>query len=242
MESSEILNAEKNDKAEKWTAGVKRAVPIVVGYIPVGFAFGVLAQKAGLSAFNTMLMSLIVYGGASQFIAVGLLSAGVSPVSIVVTTFIVNLRHLIMASAISPYLRKWRTVELAAFTYELTDETFAIHSTTFLSGVPPKASIFAVNITAQASWLVGTWLGITTGKLIADVKPYALDYALAALFIALIVMQIRNKVQVIVAFLTGALATALLMAGLDQWNIIVAAVAGATLGVIIEQWIKKKSS
>ena len=225
-----------------WFKGVTRAVPITMGYIPVGFAYGVLAQKAGISPLNTVLMSVLVYAGASQFIAVGLFANQVSALSIIFTTFIVNLRHLIMASALAPYLKGWRNLEIAAFGYELTDETFAVHSAQFADHVPAKAEVFATNVTAQTAWVFGSWLGIVAGQLISDVRPYALDYALTALFIALLVLQIKNRIQVLVALLTGGFTVGLLQLGMNQWNVIVATVAGATVGVVLEQWIKPSSS
>jgi 4-azaleucine resistance transporter AzlC len=225
-----------------WLSGVFRAVPIVLGYVPVGFAYGVLAQKAGISGVNTVLMSLLVYAGAAQLIAVGLFAAKASAVSIIITTFVVNLRHLIMASAIAPFLKRWRKVELAAFAYQLTDETFAVHSTHFSSGVPGKLEVFATNMTAQTSWVAGTVLGIVAGHLITDVKPLALDYALPAMFVALLVLQIKNRIQIVVALLTGALAIVLVRTGMEQWHIITATVIGATVGLGIERWIKQSSS
>jgi 4-azaleucine resistance transporter AzlC len=77
--------------------GAKAALPIVLGYLPVGMAFGVLAQKAGLSAFEAGSMSLLVYAGASQFIAVEMISKGAIWFPIVLTTFFINLRHLLMS-------------------------------------------------------------------------------------------------------------------------------------------------
>jgi 4-azaleucine resistance transporter AzlC len=225
-----------------WLRGVSRAVPITLGYIPIGFAFGVLAQKAGLSAFNTLAMSIFVYAGSSQLIAVGLFAVGVAPLSIILTTFVVNLRHMLMASALAPYLSHWSKLELTVFSYEITDESFALHSVEFPKGVPDPAESIALNLTAQISWVLGSWLGVVAGGLIADVKLFALDYALPAMFIALLMMQLKDKVQVIVAGVTGVLAVALLLAGFDQWFVIVATLIGATLGVILEQWIKQPFS
>lgn len=225
-----------------WWRGMAQALPIVSGYVPVGFAYGVLSQKAGLSELNAVLMSLIVYAGASQFVAVGLIAAQTPAISIILTIFIVNLRHLIMASALAPHLSRWRKRELAAFGFELTDETFAVHSTRFSKGMPPKTEIFATNMTAQASWVLGSVLGIVAGGLISDVKPFGLDYALTALFIALVVLQTTNRIQLFVALLTGMLSVALLQAGIDRWNVIVATLIGATVGVAIEQWNKRQSS
>ena len=87
--------------------GVRRALPIVLGYVPIGFAYGVLAGKSGISAANTVLMSLIVFAGSAQFIAVGLFASGSGPAVVILTTFVVNLRHLLMAASLAPYLSKW---------------------------------------------------------------------------------------------------------------------------------------
>jgi 4-azaleucine resistance transporter AzlC len=221
-------------------AGVSRALPIVLGYVPIGLAYGVLAQKAGLSALNTLLMSLIVYAGSAQLIAVGLFARGAPPLSIVLTTFVVNLRHLLFSAAVAPFLKRWRKIDLAVFAYELTDETFAVHSAQFASeGVPGRAEVLVTNVTAQVSWVFGTALGILVGRVIADVKPLGLDYALPAMFIALLVLQIKKRVQIAVALLAGAVSVGLLLAGLDQWNVIVATVIVATVGVVLEQWNKK---
>ena len=228
--------------AHRWLRGVSRAVPITLGYIPIGFAYGVLAQKAGLSAFNTLAMSIFVYAGSSQLIAVGLFAAGVAPLSIVMTTFVVNLRHMLMASALAPYLSHWNKLELTAFSYEITDESFALHAAEFPQGPPNPAESMALNLTAQISWVFGSWLGVVAGGLITDVELFALDYALPAMFIALLMMQLKDKVQMIVAGVTGIVAVALLLAGVDQWFVIVATLIGATLGVILEPWIKQPSS
>jgi 4-azaleucine resistance transporter AzlC len=222
--------------------GITRATPIILGYLPIGFAFGVLSQKAGISLSNTLLLSLLVYAGSAQLIAVGLFAAGVPMLSIIITTFIVNLRHLLMSAALSPFLRGWRKRELAAFAYQLTDETFAVHAMQFAARMPSKAEIFATNMTAQLAWVFGTWLGIIAGQLITDIRPLALDYALPAMFIALLVLQLKNRIQLLVAICTGLLALGLLQMGMDQWHILAATVTGATLGLGIEQWIKQRSS
>ena len=244
--------ADLRAKAEMggWLRGVSRALPITLGYIPIGFAYGVLAQKAGLSAFNTLAMSIFVYAGSSQLIAVGLFAAGAAPFSIILTTLIVNLRHLLMASALAPYLSRWRKLQLGVFAYEITDESFALHAVEFprAAALPPPdrgpqpAESLALNMTAQLSWVFGSWLGLVAGGLISDVQILALDYALPAMFIALLMMQLKDRVQLAVALVTGLMAVVFLLSGLDQWYVIAATLIGATLGVMVEQWIKKRSS
>ncbi len=219
-----------------WMRGLTRALPIAMGYIPIGFAYGVLAQQAGLSAFNSFAMSLIVYAGSSQLIAVSMFAAGVPALSIVLTTFVVNLRHLLFSAAMSPHLKGWRKPELAAFAYELTDESFALHSASVADGakIPPKSEMLALNVTAQASWVLGSWLGIVAGRLIADTQAFALDYALPAMFIALLVMQTRQRRDIGVAVFAGLLAVTLTLLGLSHWSVIIATVTAATAGLVWE--------
>ncbi|HET6346167.1 MAG TPA: AzlC family ABC transporter permease, partial [Myxococcota bacterium] len=82
--------------------GLKKVGPMALGYAPIGFAVGALSRGAGMSPLNTLLMSLLVYAGSSQLIATQLLVLEASPVSVIATTFVVNLRHLLMASALAP--------------------------------------------------------------------------------------------------------------------------------------------
>ena len=219
--------------------GVRRAMPIVLGYVPIGFAYGVLAGKSGLSDANTLLMSLIVFAGSSQFIAVGLFASGTGPAAVILTTFVVNLRHMLMAASLAPFLSGWKKRHLAWFSFELTDETFALHTAKANQLAECRLEALSLNMTAQASWVVGTILGIVASGLIGDVKPLGLDYALAAMFIGLLVGQCENRVRVITAILSGIIATLLYMVGWHQFHIIVATVVGATLGLAVEQWIKR---
>src|SRR4051812_36619990 len=97
--------------------GLIKVFPMAVGYAPIGFAVAALSYGAGLSPLNTFLMSLLVYAGSSQLIATQLLVLEASPLSIVLTTFVVNLRHLLMASALAPHLRRYGKKQLALFSF-----------------------------------------------------------------------------------------------------------------------------
>lgn len=219
-----------------------QALPVILGYLPVAVAFGILASKAGISTFNTLAMSLIVYAGSAQLIAVGLFTAGGSPITIILTTFVVNLRHLLMSAALSPYLRNWPRPLIALFGYELTDETFGLHSVRFPKGETGPGETLAINLLAHLSWVLGSYLGVIAGGWIADVGPFGLDYALPAMFIALLVFQLQGKIHVAVAVFAGVFSVGLLIAGVDQWNVILAALLAATLGALLEQWLKPSSS
>lgn len=221
---------------------LRQAFPIIIGYLPIGFAYGVLADKAGLSALNALLMSVIVYAGSAQLIAVGLFAAGAAPLSIILTTFVVNLRHLLMSAALAPHMRSWPKARLALFGFELTDESFAVHSARFPSGAEKQTETLLINLLAQAGWVTGSLLGVLAGGLISDVRPVGLDYALPAMFISLLMLQCTRPGLVRVALFSGIASVALQQAGVTQWNVILATLAGATFGVMGEKkWTRKPS-
>ncbi len=223
-----------------WIRAFSQTAPIIFGYIPVGLAYGVLAGKMGLSTANTILMSLLVYAGSAQLIAVGLFAASAAPAGIILTTFVVNLRHLLMSAALSPHLGSWRKSALALFSFELTDETFAVHAARFAKGRVHAGETFRINLIAQSSWVVGTILGVLASGLITDVRPVGLDYALPAMFIALLVAQLKQPSHVAAAVVGGAAALGMKLAGMQQWETILATLAGATLGMFVESRLSSK--
>jgi 4-azaleucine resistance transporter AzlC len=170
-----------------WGHTISTAMPVVLGYLPIGFAYGVLAINAGLSIFQIVLMSIIVYAGSSQLIAVSLFPQAVHPLSIIATTFIINLRHLLMSAALAPHLSEWNKRQVALFSFELTDESFGVHSLRFDRGENQPKPTITINIICQSAWILGSFLGAVAGNLIQDVRPFALDYALPAMFIALLI-------------------------------------------------------
>ena len=222
-----------------WLQGITRALPVMLGYLTVGFAYGVLAQEAGLSLFNGVLMSVIVFAGSAQLIGAGMIGLGMHPLSIIATTFIVNLRHLLMSAAIAPRLREdnrpWPPAQLTLFGLQLTDETFALHSRSFAQGGLPRSTYFISNAFSQASWVIGSAMGMLAGSLLGDLRPLGLDFVLSAMFIALIFMQLQSHRQLLIAMLAGVLSLALAAGGLRQWNVIVATLLAATVAVIAEE-------
>ncbi|MFP4392554.1 MAG: AzlC family ABC transporter permease [Desulfohalobiaceae bacterium] len=223
-------------------SALQQTLPVILGYLPVGFAYGVLAQKSGISGLNTVLMSLLVFAGSAQLIAVGLLASGAGAATVILTTFMVNLRHLLMSASLAPYLRSWSRPQQAFFSFQLTDETFALHSSRFARGQTCKQETLAINIIAQSAWLAGSCLGLFAGGLISDVRPIGLDFALPAMFIVLLVWQVTNLLRLFTALAAGTCSLLLTLLGLEQTSIILATVLAASLGLLLETWCKKRSS
>lgn len=219
--------------------GMQAALPIVIGYLPLGFAYGVLARDAGLNLFETVLMSVLVYAGSGQFIAVSLLSSGVAAVAIIMTVFLVNLRHLLFSASFVPHLRRFSPAYLSLLAAQITDETFAVAINHYSNHQAQLPYHFGLNLTAHAAWITASLLGGLTGNLIGDPSRYGFNFALPAMFIILLVMQIKNKKTILVAVLAAAFSVTIAAIWPGNWNIIVATVIAATLGVILEPWISK---
>lgn len=211
--------------------GLRRALPIVLGYLPVGFAFGVLAVKNNIPPSLAVAMSVLMFSGSGQFVFAGMWGAGASALSIIAAVFIVNLRYLLQSAAESPWLAGLPRAQRFLLGLGLTDETFAVHITAFQNGWQRSlTTLFVCNHTAQLGWVSGAAIGAFCGELVSDVKPLGLDYALTAMFLALLVPQCVSRLHVLVALFTTVLSISLKAAGMTQWNIAVATVLGASLG------------
>lgn len=215
--------------------GCRLALPVVLGYLPVGFAFGVLASKAGLTLLVTMLMSLFVYAGSAQLIAVDLISAGASVAAVIMTTFVVNLRHLLMSAAVAPHLRAWSRLRQALFSAQMTDEAFAVDMALFHAAPADKNEVLGLHMTAHLAWISGGTLGFLFGDLIGDVRPWGLDFALPAMFLALLWPHLRIPPRLLAAVLAGGFSVAFSLAGGTRWSVILATASAATLVILLPE-------
>ncbi|MBO8125783.1 MAG: AzlC family ABC transporter permease [Firmicutes bacterium] len=232
--SQEVANP-VGTKSSFLLEGAQGALPIILGYLPIGLAYGALAGNAGLTFWETVLMSVFVFAGSAQFVAVALLSAGAETLSIVVTTFFVNLRHLLMSAALSPYFRGMSRAWLAWFGFELTDESFAVHSMRLRQDAASyrPATILTVNGLAQLGWVAASALGFLLQKGITDPGKYGLDFALPAMFIALLLMQFTKGLDVLVAAVGFVISLLLGQVVPVYWAAIISATAAAALGAVI---------
>jgi len=213
--------------------GLWAASPICIGYVPIGLAFGLLAQKAGLSPLEIGLMSVFVFAGSAQFIAVAMISADSAPLAIIMTTFVVNLRHLLMSSSLSIYCRNAGKAALAFFAYGITDESFAVNQIRFKEGKWTISQALTVNHVSNLVWILSTIAGGYGGRFIPQ-HAFGVDYALIAMFICLLVFQIKGLIYVITAALAGCAAVLLSLVIPGNLYVVIASVLAATIGL----WIR----
>ena len=215
-----------------WREGAKAAAPIVLGYLPVGVAFGVLARRAGMAPSEVGLMSFLVYAGSSQFIAVELISEGITWFPIVVTTFFVNLRHLLMSSTVSLYLKKEPLRILTLVGAQLTDESFAVAMSQPSKIQNRSGYLFGLQVTSHVAWIGGSVAGAVFGSLI-DHEGYGLPFALPGLFICLLVLQIKSLQHFCLMIVAGLLSLFFKWLVPGNWYIVMAALLTSGIGVAV---------
>lgn len=222
-------------KAENyWFTGITRGLPIVLGYLPVGFAFGVLAVKNNIPPALAIAMSVLMFSGSGQFVFASLWGNGAGVFSTACAVAIVNLRYLLMSAAEAPWLGGAPRFRRFLLGIGVTDENFVVHATALQSGWKLNtAAMLVCNTTTQAAWVGGSAIGAFCGALVDDVRPLGLDYAITAMFLALLVPQCSSKLHLLVAIFTMLLSIALKTAGMAQWNVAIATVAGASLGLVL---------
>ena len=228
----------QGERATHWAlieSGLEAAWPICIGYLPLGLAFGVLAQKEGFSLLDIAIMSAVVFAGSSQFIAVAMIGLGASPLSIVLTTFTVNLRHILMSSALAVYLQGLSGRFLSLYAYGVTDESFALNIARFKEGNWHPYQALAVNHAANLAWIASTILGGYCGQFIAR-GSFGIDYALSAMFLCLLVFQLKGRIYATTALITGFVATALSLLHPGHSFIIMASLFGASLGFALKRY------
>ncbi len=175
--------------------GARDTTPLIIAAAPFGLVYGALAINQGLSEALVMAMSIFVFAGASQFVTIALLASATAFPVILATVFIVNLRHMLYAASLMPQLAKvsaWLRVPMA---FWLTDETFAIVSNRVSQAKDDKhftAYYLGSAIFMYSSWLFFSWLGMTLGQKIPDIKSWGLDVAMVIAFVTIVVPLLKN--------------------------------------------------
>jgi 4-azaleucine resistance transporter AzlC len=248
--------------------GARVAVPIVLGYLSIGFAAGVVQRTSGLSVAEVMLMSLLLYAGSAQFVVASLIVAaapGPLPVAAVVgTVFLVNLRHLLLSAALAPYFSRVAAWKNGLLGLQLTDETFVVAWAELLRGRVPDegraAWMAGLNLSAYLSWAAANLAGALASGYVGDTRALGFDFALPAMFGALLMMQLSAQrgsgerdpaptagngraAALIVAPVAALLAVVIALVLPGQWNIIIATLVAASVALVFgRSWKSARKS
>lgn len=196
-------------KQNDWKKGFLDALPIAFSFILFGGIFGMLAVQTGLSVLESVGMSLIVFAGSAQFTALSLLTDHTGMWTIILVTFFVNSRHLLMGLSMSPYYQPFSKKFSTVMAFFLIDEQYAITMNHFRHHHATKPYIIVVSLTLYATWVGGTWLGTLTQSLIPDPEKLGLGFSFTALFLSLVYFQFTSLLRIMVFGLCGTAAVLL---------------------------------
>jgi 4-azaleucine resistance transporter AzlC len=234
------LEIEGKSNKYYFVEGVKACIPTIFGYLSIGFACGILSKSCGLTFAEAVGMSIFVYAGSAQFIASSMIFSNVPVVSIIATIFFVNFRHLFMSAALAPYFKKNSFLKNLSIGVLLTDETFLVAAAEGFNR--KKINYFwmlGLNITAYLNWAIATGIGVMLGSIIPDYKVFGLDFALTAMFIGLLISSIKGSLKINKAMIIIIVSVITLMLSAKivstSAGIIIAAVAGALIGVVVKE-------
>lgn len=219
----------------EFTAGVLSAIPIVVGYLPIAVAFGMIAQQAGIPPLLSVCMSGLVYAGASQFMAVNMLSTGAGSLEIVLATFVLNFRHFVMGLSLMNKLKKMPAAWKMAVSSGITDETFAVAS--LQKETIGKWFLAGLILTSYTTWVIGTLIGGLLSQVIPPSISESMSIALYAMFIGLLIPAVRdNGKWGLIALVSMGLNTVLGLFLSSGWSIVLSTVLGGLAGV----WLMRR--
>lgn len=225
-------------------AGMRATVPLLIGTAPFGLIYGALAISAELSNAATLGMSLFVFAGSSQFIAAGLWAEQAAVAVIVLTTFVVNLRHALYSATLAPHYKHLPQRLLLPLGYFLTDETFAVVAARLHREGPSEHLHWyqlGSALAMYSNWFTWTLIGVLAGQVISSAQAEALGFgfAMSVTFIGIVVPMLKTRPMLLSAAAAGI--TALIANPLpNKLGLIVAALVGVAVGIIAESALKKE--
>ncbi|PID44400.1 MAG: branched-chain amino acid ABC transporter permease [Proteobacteria bacterium] len=176
--------------------GGRDSLPLILAAVPFGIVYGAMAQSLGLTKWEAMSMSVFVFAGSSQFIAVTLLASAAALPVIAMTVFIVNLRHLLYAASLMPTAEKIPALLRVPMAFWLTDETYAVVSNRLRGKFDDGKGLYAYYIGSAVfmyvNWQLCTWIGITVGEKVPDMTNWGLDVAMVVAFIGIVVPALQR--------------------------------------------------
>lgn len=223
----------------EFLAGVRAEAPLLLGVVPFGLIYGVLGLAAGLPGWAVVLSSSLIFGGSSQVVFAQLWGATTPPAVVTATVGVVNLRHALYSATIAPYLRAlpWRWKLLLA--YLLTDEAFVAAMPRFRDGPQTPQRhwfLFGTGLTLWSGWQLSTLGGVLLGAGIPG--HWGLDFSIALTFIALLVLSIQRRSELLGAVVAGAVALAAFGLPHKLW-ILLAAGLGMGTGVLLRRFDRR---
>ena len=213
--------------------GFKSALPVGLGVMPFGVAFGAVAGLE-MTWWQAQLMSLTLFAGTAQFITASMIAEGVAYLPILITGTLINMRLVLLSAALTPYLKKARRGLYPLMAQLLTDESFAVSLAEFERGESDVLFYVGSGLAIYVLWQLATLIGHTFGSNLP--AGLGLEYALSASLIYLLIVLTRTRRSALVALFAGLLTLAVYPLLSNTWSTVTATFIAATLGMLWNRW------
>ncbi len=216
--------------------GARKTLPLAASVFAVGTVFGVLARQAGLPAAESLSMSALVFAGAAQFIALGLWTAPLPVLTIILTTLVVNLRHVLMGAAWRARYPDLSAPRVYSSAFVMVDESWAMtmREVEDPSGTSDAAFMLGSGLALFLAWISAAAIGQTLGGLVRDPAEWGLDFAFTAAVVALLVGMWKGKRDLVPWDVAAVVAVAASHWLPGKWYILLGALAGSVAGALTD--------
>jgi len=212
-------------------SGILAGIPVFIGYFPIAVTFGLLAVSVKITLLETFSFSVIVFAGASQFVGLNMINAGIGAGEIILTTFLLNFRHFLMSASLSSKASFHGGLK-PFVAFGITDETFSVAS--MEKRELSESYMLGLNFTAYSGWIAGTIAGYVAGDFLPAILQESISICLYAMFVAILIPAVRKSYRAGVIALTAGIINSFL--GYfdflsSGWNIILSILAASIAGM-----------
>lgn len=225
----------------RWKETFKVAWPLCLSYTPIGLACGILLHAGGFNFLLTGMVSLMVFSGGAQFLIAQMLTVNAPILTIILMLFFLELRYALLGSSLSKYLQGQNHRFIFTFALSLNDENYAVNYLKFATDknwTPNDAR--QVEHWSLLFWTISNMVGALIGSALS-INLEVVDFALTALFIYMIVMQVKSRLSLLVCILSGVLAAVCLIFTKSTLGLVASTLMASFAGFAIEELLKKRN-
>jgi 4-azaleucine resistance transporter AzlC len=225
----------------RWKETFKIAWPLCLSYTPIGLACGILLHAAGFNTILTGLMSLLIFSGGAQFLIAQMITVGAPIPTIMLMHFFLGLRYALLGSSLSKYLQGESHASIFTFALSLNDENYAVNYLKFATDKNwSTKDALQVEWWSLLFWTVSNMIGSLIGSVI-HINLTVVDFALTALFIYMIVMQVKSRLSLVICIFSGVLAAVCMVVTKSTLGLVASTLIASFAGFMIEEALVKKN-
>ena len=236
-----MAKAQINPGRARWLEVLGVSMPLCLSYIPIGLACGILLHAAGFNFIMILIVSIVVFSGGAQFILASLLTINAPLSSIFLTIFFLELRYALLGSSLSKYIKSEAHHFIWLFAVSMNDENYAINYLKFATDKKwtPKDALMVEHY-SLISWSVANMVGGLIGSAIS-INLEVVDFALTALFLYMIVMQVQSHLTLLISILSAVLAVVFMVLTKSIIGVSIATLIASFVGFLIENTVRRRS-